>query len=320
MKAHSRYETARKFLIFWCLFIGVGAVAGAAGMLAAPDGSALGMQTMLPYFQVLPFAEVLFQNFVFPGIALLAVNGIPNLVAAGLLLGHKKAGVTLGGLFGVTLMLWIVIQFIIFPLNVLSTLYFVFGLAQAATGYAAGVFCRQESFAVRREDYPRIGTRPGTLVVFFSRMGYTRRLAFETADALGADIWEIKATQRTQGTPGFWWCGRYGMHRWPMPIEEPRIDWAAYDRVVICSPIWVLALSAPVRSFCRAAAGKIKAADYVLVHFQRGRYENAVREMDTLLGIEHGSVRSVCCHVGRFCEAAAPGRSAGKAGALPHGQ
>jgi hypothetical protein len=48
---------------------------------------------------------------------LLIVNGLTNLTAAGLLLAEKRAGVTLGGLFGVTLMLWICIQFYMFPPN-----------------------------------------------------------------------------------------------------------------------------------------------------------------------------------------------------------
>ena len=112
-------------------------MAGAAAMLIDPSGRALGMDAMLPYFQVLPFAEVLFQNFIFSGCALLIVNGLSNLTAACLLLAKKKAGVVLGGVFGVTLMLWICIQFYIFPLNFMSTLYFLFGLCQAATGYAA---------------------------------------------------------------------------------------------------------------------------------------------------------------------------------------
>lgn len=51
------------------------------------------------------------------GRALLIVNGLTNLTAAGLLLAEKRAGVTLGGLFGVTLMLWICIQFYMFPPN-----------------------------------------------------------------------------------------------------------------------------------------------------------------------------------------------------------
>ena len=98
------------------------------------------MDAMLPFFQVLPFAGVLFQNFIFSGWALLIVNGLSNLTAACLLLAKKKAGVVLGGVFGVTLMLWICIQFYIFPLNFMSMLYFLFGLCQAATGYAAWIF------------------------------------------------------------------------------------------------------------------------------------------------------------------------------------
>lgn len=39
----SRFESARKWLIFWTLFIGIGAAGGAACMLAAPDGSLLGL-------------------------------------------------------------------------------------------------------------------------------------------------------------------------------------------------------------------------------------------------------------------------------------
>lgn len=138
--SHSRFQTARKLLIFWTFFIGLGAVAGAAAMLIDPSGRALGMDAMLPYFQVLLFAEVLFQNFIFSGCALLIVNGLSNLTAACLLLAKKKAGVVLGGVFGVTLMLWICIQFYIFPLNFMSMLYFLFGLCQAATGYAAWIF------------------------------------------------------------------------------------------------------------------------------------------------------------------------------------
>lgn len=87
---HSRFEAARKWLIFWTLFIGIGAVAGATGMLVDPSGKAMGMAAMLPYFQVLPFAEYVFQDFVFSGIALLIVNGLSNLTAAGLLFARKK--------------------------------------------------------------------------------------------------------------------------------------------------------------------------------------------------------------------------------------
>ena len=146
-KKNSRFDTARKWLIFWTLFIGIGAVAGGLSMIIDPSGKALHMDGMLPYFQVLPFADVLFQDFLFSGFALLIVNGLTNLTAAVLLFRKKKLGVILGGIFGVTLMLWICIQFYMFPMNFMSTIYFVFGLCQAVTGYAAYVLLRREEAA-----------------------------------------------------------------------------------------------------------------------------------------------------------------------------
>ncbi len=140
----SRYNTARKWLIFWALFIGIGAVVGGVSMIMEPSGKILHMEKMLPFFQKLPFADVLFRDYLFSGFALLIVNGLTNLTAAALLLKQKKLGVLLGGIFGVTLMLWICIQFYMFPLNFMSTIYFVFGLCQAITGFAAWKLLRRE--------------------------------------------------------------------------------------------------------------------------------------------------------------------------------
>ena len=67
-------------------------------MIIDPGGKAMGMDAMLPFFQKLPFADVLFRDFLFSGFALLIVNGQTNLTAAGLLFRNKKAGVILGDL------------------------------------------------------------------------------------------------------------------------------------------------------------------------------------------------------------------------------
>lgn len=300
MKKHSRFKIARNFLIFWTLFIGIGAAAGASAMLIDPTGGLMGMDAMLPYFKALPFADVLFRDFAFSGIALLIVNGITNLTAAVLLFAKKKLGVILGGIFGVSLMLWICIQFYMFPPNFMSTAYFIFGLLQAVTGYAAWVFGKQEEFVADISDYPNIGTNPKRLVVFFSRMGYVRKKAYEEANRTGADVYEIKAAERTEGTPGFWWCGRFGMHRWEMPIEPIGIELSDYEHITICSPIWVFSLAAPVRAFCHAASGKIKEADYILVHHQKSAYKNAADEMDFILDIKHTELHSIQCRKGVY--------------------
>ena len=299
---HSRFAVARRLLIFWTLFIGLGAVGGAACMLIDPSGRSVGMDGMLPYFQVLPFADVLFQDLLFSGFALLIVNGLPNLTAAALLFARRKIGAVWGGIFGVTLMLWICIQFYIFPPNFMSTIYFFFGLAQAATGWAAVVFQRQEAFAAEAHEYPNLETNHTRLVVYFSRMGYVREKALEEANRTGADVYEIRSTERTEGTLGFWWCGRYGMHRWEMPIETPNINLPSYEHVTICAPIWVFALAAPVRTFCRSAKGRIRGVDYILVHHTRGLYANAADEMDALLGLRRTHLTSIRCVTGTYHE------------------
>ncbi len=299
-KTDSRYRPARRALLFWTIFIGIGAVAGASAMLIDPSGGLMGMDAMLPYFQKLPFAEIVFQDFVFSGISLLIVNGISNLTAAALLIANKRIGAVLGGVFGITLMLWICIQFYMFPLNFMSTAYFIFGFIQAITGYMTVVFYDQEHFTVSESDYPNIGSDPTKLVVYFSRMGYTKRRALEAADRTGAEIYEVRAAERTSGTLGFWWCGRYGMHRWAMPIEDIGVQLEKYDHVTVCSPVWVFNLCAPMREFCKKASGRIRSADYILVHHQKSLYANAADEMDRLLGLKDTPAVSVCCREGRY--------------------
>lgn len=299
-KTYSRYRPARRALLFWTIFIGIGAVAGSSAMLIDPSGGLMGMDAMLPYFQKLPFAEIVFQDFVFSGISLLIVNGISNLTAAGLLIANKRIGAVLGGVFGITLMLWICIQFYMFPLNFMSTAYFIFGFIQAIMGYMTVVFYDQEHFTVSESDYPNIGSDPTKLVVYFSRMGYTKKRALEAADRTGAEIYEVRAAERTSGTLGFWWCGRYGMHRWAMPIEDIGVQLEKYDHVTVCSPVWVFNLCAPMREFCKKASGRIRSADYILVHHQKSLYANAADEMDRLLGLKDTPAVSVCCREGRY--------------------
>lgn len=299
-KTYSRYRPARRMLLFWTIFIGIGAVAGSSAMLIDPSGGLMGMDAMLPYFQKLPFAEIVFQDFVFSGISLLIVNGISNLTAAGLLIANKRIGAVLGEVFGITLMLWICIQFYMFPLNFMSTAYFIFGFIQAITGYMTVVFYDQEHFTVSESDYPNIGSDPTKLVVYFSRMGYTKKRALEAADRTGAEIYEVRAAERTSGTLGFWWCGRYGMHRWAMPIEDIGVQLEKYDHVTVCSPVWVFNLCAPMREFCKKASGRIRSADYILVHHQKSLYANAADEMDRLLGLKDTPAVSVCCREGRY--------------------
>lgn len=301
MSKMTRYQKTRICLLFWCLFIGLGAVAGSSAMLIKPDGSILHMKDMLPYFQVLPFSEVLFQNFLFSGFALLIVNGISNLIAAYLLFMNKKAGSFLGMLFGITLMLWICIQFVIFPMNSISTAYFFFGLIQAITGFACLTFYNQEHFHFDEKEYANINPSSKTLVLYFSRMGYVRRKAYEYANINKTAICEVKALEKTEGTSGFWWCGRFGVHGWPMNIQPLEVNPESYDKIVICTPIWVFRICGPIRQLCQELKGKVRNVSYIIVHFEKFSFSAAIEEMDQLLGVTHQSAHSVCCKRGKYC-------------------
>lgn len=154
-------------------------------MFIDPTGGLLNMQELLPYFEVLPFSNILFKNYIFSGISLLIVNGISNLTASYLLFKDKKIGIILGTVFGFTLMLWITIQFIIFPFNMLSTTFFIIGLLQLIIGYITLVFYTQEQFKFNIKKYKNINKNKDNLVVYFSRMGYTKQIAYEKANDLG---------------------------------------------------------------------------------------------------------------------------------------
>lgn len=294
-----RYKITRKFLIFWCLFVGIGALWGSINMFIDPTGKLLQMDKMLPCFQVLPFSNILFQNYIFPGIALLIVNGISNLVAAYLLIKNKKSGIILGTAFGLTLMLWITIQFIIFPTNILSITYFVVGIIQLITGYMTYVFYTQEQFKFDTNEYKNIGKNKDVLVVYFSRMGYTKKVAHEEAEKQKADIIELRAKEKTENTSGFWWCGRYGMHKWSMPIYDIDIDLKTYKKVIIVSPIWVFSVSAPIREFCYKYSKSINSVEYIFVHFMNTKFENVADEVDGILNKKRDKFTSICMRIGK---------------------
>ena len=294
-----RYKITRKFLIFWCLFVGIGALWGSINMFIDTTGKLLQMDTMLPYFQVLPFSDILFKNYIFPGIALLIVNGISNLIATYLLIKNKKSGIILGTIFGLTLMLWITIQFIIFPTNILSITYFVVGIIQLITGYMTYVFYTQEQFKFDQNEYKNIGKNKDVLVVYFSRMGYTKKVAYEEAEKQKADILELKTKEKTENTSGFWWCGRYGMHKWKMAIYDIDVDLKIYKKVIIVSPIWVFSVSAPIREFCYKYSESINSVEYIFVHFMNTKFENVADEVDGILNKKREKFTSICMRIGK---------------------
>lgn len=182
----------------------------------------------------------------------------------------------------------------------MSTAYFVFGAAQFLTGVVCLIGLKQSEFSFDENAYKNIGKNKNILVVYFSRCGYTRKIAYERADELGADICEIKTTEKIKGNIGFWQCGRFSMLKKQMPIEKLGADVEKYEKIAICSPVWVFGISAPVRTFLSEAKGKVKALEFILVHFTNAKFFNLKEQAESLIGTKTQEFRSYRCRYGKI--------------------
>ena len=123
-----------KFLKFLTLFIGIGAVIGAAMMWIDPSGQMWGMEPLLGMLRAkMPWPDVFFKDFIPSGFVLLALNGITQFVAAILLFKNHPLAYWAVLACGIILMLWIVLEWWVWGFNFMSNIYFVFGLIEAVT-------------------------------------------------------------------------------------------------------------------------------------------------------------------------------------------
>jgi hypothetical protein len=116
-------------LLVW---LGIGALAGGAALVAAPDGSV--MQMPLSWLAGSPFAD-----FFVPGLILGGLFGIGSLAVAVLGLRHLRVAPFLAFAIGVGMMIWIVVELaIIKGVSILHPLYFLTGLGIAASAVVWG--------------------------------------------------------------------------------------------------------------------------------------------------------------------------------------
>ena len=127
----------KTFLKILTLFIAVGAIGGAVMMWADPSGVSWGGEPMLDLLRAkMPWPAILFKNFIPSGFALLAVNGLPQLLAALMLFKKHQWAYWAVLACGIILMLWIALEWWIWGFVALSNVYFVFGLVEAVCAIA----------------------------------------------------------------------------------------------------------------------------------------------------------------------------------------
>ncbi|WOD15574.1 flavodoxin family protein [Paraburkholderia kirstenboschensis] len=92
-------------------------------------------------------------------------------------------------------------------------------------------------------------SEPRVLIVFFSRTGTTRMLATTLARALSADVEEICDFSERRGALGYLRCVVDSWRKRPADIVPARLDPSRYDLVLVGTPVWAGAVSAPVRAY-----------------------------------------------------------------------
>ena len=84
----------------------------------------------------MPWPEVLFRDFIPSGFALLAVNGLPQLLAALMLFKKHPWACRVTLACGIILMLWIVLEWYVWGFVALSNIFFVLGLLETLAALA----------------------------------------------------------------------------------------------------------------------------------------------------------------------------------------
>lgn len=134
-----------KLLKILTLFIAVGAVGGAVMMWVDPSGTGWGGEPLLDMLRArMPWPDIFFRTFIPSGFVLLALNGIPQFLAAWMLFKKHPWACRAVLICGIILMLWIVLEWWVWGFNAMSNIFFALGLAE--TILAAICLRRSRSF------------------------------------------------------------------------------------------------------------------------------------------------------------------------------
>jgi flavodoxin len=90
------------------------------------------------------------------------------------------------------------------------------------------------------------------LIVYHSRSGHTGRVAQALARRLDADLDEIRIVQPLGGIAGYAMCAIEAVAGLTPALRPMHHDPAAYELVVIGTPVWFWNLASPVRSWLEA--------------------------------------------------------------------
>lgn len=121
------------------------------------------------------------------------------------------------------------------------------------------------------------------LIVFYSRTGTTRRVAEQLAMLLDAHVLAIEEPRRRRGFFAYLRSAREAARGKLPPILPLTRDPAAYDLVVLGTPVWAGHMASPMRSFLQGYRSTLQRVAFFCTCGSRGA-ERTFLDMQYLAG------------------------------------
>lgn len=139
-----------------------------------------------------------------------------------------------------------------------------------------------------------------TLVVYYSRKGYVQEAAMQKVRQENADFLELETIENTAGWYGFANCAKFAVTGKAMTLFPYETDVSAYDKVIICTPVWMGRICSPMAEFMKKEKHNITKAEYVFFHFLPADTNKIADEADRMLRLKRDKVTSVQCMTGKI--------------------
>lgn len=120
------------------------------------------------------------------------------------------------------------------------------------------------------------------LCIYYSRTGNTKSTMLQIAQALDAEVVEIRDGVERSGVKGWLRCGMDAMSRTVPPVSpfETEKALSQYRLVILGTPVWAGRCSGVMRSFLKKYGKKLPAAAYVLLRGSEDKNEEIYEQMD----------------------------------------
>ncbi|MFA5161913.1 MAG: flavodoxin [Elusimicrobiales bacterium] len=121
------------------------------------------------------------------------------------------------------------------------------------------------------------------LVVYYSRTGYTKKVAQDLSQRLGADTEEIRDLSDRSGFIGYLKAVRAAMKEIPAENAPASAKPGNYKLLVIGTPVWAWNMTPAVRAYLEMNTGKLPKVAFFTT-FGGSGHEKTVRLMEGLSG------------------------------------